>query len=146
MVFSFLNSDKVLVEVIIIYATVAFSIQVALRSGTFSLASIGFYGAGAYIAADLVKKQHQSAVVAIGAAVVAAGIVSWLLSRNLVPDSKTCTSAWQHRVRPDDRRRCPELAEGHGRRDRAFTASQSKCRWTGWSGFCWASSFLLGAA
>ncbi len=83
MVFSFLNSDKVLVEVIIIYALVAFSIQVALRSGTFSLANIGFYGAGASCA-DLVKKQHQSAVVAIGAAVVAAGIVGWLLSRILV--------------------------------------------------------------
>ena len=82
--FSFLNDDKALTQIIIVYALVAFSLQVALRAGTFSLASIGFYGVGSYIAADLVKTQHQSGVVAIAAAIVAAGIAGWVLSWMLI--------------------------------------------------------------
>jgi len=80
---AWLLSNELLIQNIAVYALVAFSVQVPLRSGTFSLAGIGFYGIGAYGAAYLVKG-GQSAPLSVGAVVVASMVLGWCLARILV--------------------------------------------------------------
>ena len=79
---SWWSNNETLVQVVIVYILVAFSIQVALKAGTFSLASIGFYSIGSYAAADLIP--HWPTVLAIAAGVVISGVVGWVLARLLV--------------------------------------------------------------
>jgi branched-chain amino acid transport system permease protein len=81
---SFFSDNETLIQNILIYALLAFSIQVALRSGIFSLASIGFYAIGSYAAAILVSKHGVPTVPAIAAAMAIAAIVGWLLAWLLV--------------------------------------------------------------
>jgi branched-chain amino acid transport system permease protein len=80
---SWFSGNETLIQQIMIYALLAFSVQIALRAGIFSLAGIGFYGIGSYTAALLVK-DHWPAIGAIAAAVVLTIIVSWLLAALLV--------------------------------------------------------------
>jgi branched-chain amino acid transport system permease protein len=75
--------NQTLIQIVIIYALVAFSIQVSLKAGTFSLASIGFYGISSYTAGILVKDGWPTAL-AIGAGVLLSGVVGWLLALLLV--------------------------------------------------------------
>jgi branched-chain amino acid transport system permease protein len=76
---TWLNNNQTPIEIVIIYAILAFSIQVTLKAGSFSLASIGFYGIGSYTAADLVVR-HWNVAVAIGAGVLLSAAGGWLLS------------------------------------------------------------------
>ena len=76
------SNNETLIQVVIVYILVAFSIQVALKAGTFSLASIGFYSIGSYAAADLIP--HWPTVLAVAAGVVISGVVGWVLARLLV--------------------------------------------------------------
>jgi len=80
---SWWSNNETLISIVIVYALVAFSIQVALKAGTFSLASIGFYSISSYTAADLTEHGWPT-VLAIAAGVVLSGIVGWLLARLLV--------------------------------------------------------------
>lgn len=80
---SWWSNNETLIQIVIVYALVAFSIQVALKAGTFSLASIGFYSISSYTAADLVEHGWPTAL-AIAAGVVLSGIVGWVLARLLV--------------------------------------------------------------
>ncbi len=80
---SWFTSNQVLIENILIYALLAFSVQVALRSGIFSLAGIGFYAIGSYAAALLVK-DGWPAVLAVLAALALTGILGFLLAVLLV--------------------------------------------------------------
>lgn len=80
---SWWSNNETLIQIVIVYALVAFSIQVALKAGTFSLASIGFYSISSYTAADLAEHGWPT-VLAIAAGVVLSGIVGWLLARLLV--------------------------------------------------------------
>jgi branched-chain amino acid transport system permease protein len=50
----FYQAHEVLFQTTAIYAVLALSFQVVLRTGVFSFASIGFFGIGAYASADLV--------------------------------------------------------------------------------------------
>ncbi|MDB5910801.1 MAG: hypothetical protein JWP34_4915 [Massilia sp.] len=77
------SDNSTFIQIFCVYALVAFSVQVALKAGTFSLASIGFYGISSYTAADLVKHGWPSAF-GIGAGVVLAGVIAWLLALLLV--------------------------------------------------------------
>jgi branched-chain amino acid transport system permease protein len=81
---SWFDTNESLIQNILIYAVLAFSIQVALRSGVFSLAAIGFYAIGSYTAAVLVSKHGVPAAPAIAAAVVLSGVLGWLLAWLLV--------------------------------------------------------------
>jgi len=76
-------SNELLIQTIAVYALVAFSVQVPLRSGTFSLAGVGFYGVGSYAAAYWVK-DGMSPLLAIAAAIVVAVVVGWTLAVLLV--------------------------------------------------------------
>jgi branched-chain amino acid transport system permease protein len=80
---SWYTGNETIFQQIIIYALLAFSIQVALRTGIFSLAGIGFYGIGSYAAALLVQKGWPT-VLAIAAAVVLCALVGYLLAVLLV--------------------------------------------------------------
>ncbi len=80
---SWYTGNETIIQQIIIYALLAFSIQVALRTGIFSLAGIGFYGIGSYTAALLVQKGWPT-VLAIAAAVVLCALVGYLLAILLV--------------------------------------------------------------
>jgi branched-chain amino acid transport system permease protein len=64
-------------------AMLAIGVQISLRTGSFSLAAIGFYGIGAYTAAHLVKS-GQSTVLAILAGIAISVVVAWLLARLLL--------------------------------------------------------------
>jgi branched-chain amino acid transport system permease protein len=81
---SWFNGNQVLIENILIYMLLAFSVQVALRTGIFSLAGIGFYAVGSYTAGLLVKDEGWPAVLAIGAALVLSALVGYLLAVLLV--------------------------------------------------------------
>jgi branched-chain amino acid transport system permease protein len=80
---SWFTDNQTLVETVIVYALLAFSIQVSLKAGSFSLASIGFYGISSYTAAYLVL-HNWNVVLAIGAGVVLSGVLGWLLALVLV--------------------------------------------------------------
>jgi branched-chain amino acid transport system permease protein len=77
------GQNELFVESTIISVILACSVQVVLRAGVFSLASIGFYQAGTYTAAVLVR-HGWPAPAAIALAVVVAGLGGWILSRVLV--------------------------------------------------------------
>jgi branched-chain amino acid transport system permease protein len=77
------SEDSTFIQIVAVYALVAFSLQVSLKSGTFSLASIGFYGISSYAAADFVI-HGWSAWLAIPAALVLSGVIAWILALLLV--------------------------------------------------------------
>ena len=70
---SWYSANESIIQQMLIYALLAFSVQVALRSGAFSLAGVGFYGIGSYAAGLLVKEQRWPAVFAVVAAATLAG-------------------------------------------------------------------------
>lgn len=80
---SWYTGNETLIQNVLIYALLAFSIQVALRTGIFSLAGIGFYAIGSYTAALLVKK-GWSAPLAILAAIALTVLLGYLLAVLLV--------------------------------------------------------------
>src|SRR5947199_72412 len=82
MITAFLGSafslNEVTVQNILITALLAFSVQVTLRAGVFSLAGIGFYAIGSYMSGLLVK-DGWPVVLGIAAAVVASGALAGAL-------------------------------------------------------------------
>lgn len=80
---SWYTANQTLIQNILISGLLAFSIQVALRTGIFSLAGIGFYAIGSYTAALLVKK-GWSTVEAMAAATALTIIVGYALAVLLV--------------------------------------------------------------
>jgi branched-chain amino acid transport system permease protein len=81
---SWYTDNESLIQNILIYSLLAFSIQVALRSGVFSLAGVGFYAIGSYAAAVLVGDHGVPTVLAIAAGVALCGVLGWLLAWLLV--------------------------------------------------------------
>lgn len=81
---SWFSNNETLIQNILIYALLAFSIQVALRTGIFSLAGVGFYAIGSYTAAVLVSRHGVTTPLAILAVLVLCGALGWLLARLLV--------------------------------------------------------------
>jgi branched-chain amino acid transport system permease protein len=77
------SDNQTLIQIVIVYALVAFSVQVPLKAGTFSLAGIGFYGISSYTAAYLAMRDWPP-VLAIAAGVVLSGVIGWLLALLLV--------------------------------------------------------------
>jgi branched-chain amino acid transport system permease protein len=80
---SWYTGNETLIQNILIAALLAFSVQVALRTGIFSLAGIGFYAIGSYTAALLVKK-GWSTVEAMAAATALTIVVGYALAVLLV--------------------------------------------------------------
>ena len=80
---SWYGSNETLIQNILIAALLAFSVQVALRTGIFSLAGIGFYAIGSYTAALLVKK-GWSTVEAMAAATALTIVLGYALAVLLV--------------------------------------------------------------
>jgi branched-chain amino acid transport system permease protein len=76
-------SNEVLFQTILVYALLAFSIQISLRAGVFSLAGVGCWAIGGYVVAIL-SLRGWNIVLALVIALVAAGIVTMLLSLLLV--------------------------------------------------------------
>jgi branched-chain amino acid transport system permease protein len=72
-----------LIQTSLIYILLAMSLQVALRSGVFSLAGIGFYGIGGYAAAILAN-HGQGVVVSLAIPIVGCTVVGYVLSLPLV--------------------------------------------------------------
>ena len=81
---SWFDTNETLIQNIAIYALLAFSIQIVLRSGLFSLASVGMYGIGSYVVGVLTTEHGWAAVPAILVAVVVCAVVGWLLAVLLV--------------------------------------------------------------
>lgn len=77
------TAHEYLIQTMAVYAILAFSIQVAMRAGTFSLAGVGFYAIGSYAAGYLAKNGH-STIIAVGAGLVISVIIGWILARLLV--------------------------------------------------------------
>ncbi|SDC72459.1 branched-chain amino acid transport system permease protein [Geodermatophilus telluris] len=73
-------SHLVLVQSTFISLLLALSIQVPLRAGVFSFAGVGSYAIGAYTAAILTIRAQLAPVLAIGAGVVLAAVVGYLLA------------------------------------------------------------------
>lgn len=75
----FYDSNLVLIQATFTGLILALSIQIPLRMGVFSFAGAGSYGIGAYLAAIMVIEKDVSAVVAIGAAMLATAFIGLLL-------------------------------------------------------------------
>ncbi|SEO54255.1 branched-chain amino acid ABC transporter permease [Trujillonella endophytica] len=73
-------SNQILIQSTFISLLLALSIQVPLRAGVFSFAGIGSYAIGAYTAAILTIRAQVAPVVAIGAGVLLAAVVGYLLA------------------------------------------------------------------
>ena len=78
------SDNATFIQSLVVYALVAFSVQVALRAGAFSLASIGFYGIASYASALLVRDAGMSAALAIAIAVAGCSVIGYLLALLLV--------------------------------------------------------------
>ena len=86
-----------------VYAILALSFQVVLRSGVFSFASVGFFGIGAYAAADL--STHGIGGIPTMLIVIAAMCGRWV--RHVGAADQTARPVPRHgdlRLRPDPRR------------------------------------------
>lgn len=73
-------SHLILIQGTMISFLLALSIQVPLRAGVFSFAGVGSYAIGAYTAAILTIRANLAPLLAIGAGVVLAMVVGWLLA------------------------------------------------------------------
>lgn len=76
---NFFDSHQVLLQTTAIYAVLALSFQVVLRTGVFSFASVGFYGIGGYTAAKLTL-DGMPIVPALLIVVVSCAAVGYLLA------------------------------------------------------------------
>ena len=77
------SAHVVLFQTTAIYAVLALSFQVVLRSGVFSFASVGFFGIGAYVSANLAK-HGVSGVLSMIIVFVGSAIFGYALSLPLV--------------------------------------------------------------
>lgn len=68
-----------LLRSISVLALLGYSVQVALRAGVFSFATVGFFAVGGYLTANLLKA-GWGAVAALGAVIVTGALLAWLLS------------------------------------------------------------------
>ncbi|WP_432975979.1 branched-chain amino acid ABC transporter permease [Dactylosporangium sp. CA-233914] len=73
------NAHIILVQGTFTSLLLALSIQIPLRMGVFSFAGIGFYGIGAYTAAIVTIRFHWPSYLAIGAGMLLAALVGYLL-------------------------------------------------------------------
>lgn len=73
-------SHLILIQGTLISFLLALSIQVPLRAGVFSFAGVGSYAIGAYTAAIFTIRANLAPVLAIGAGVVLAMVIGWLLA------------------------------------------------------------------
>lgn len=80
---NFYTSNTATLETMAVYIVLALSVQVALRSGVFSFASIGFFGVGGYIAADLAQR-GTSVLLELVTVLVVSGAAGYLLAIPLV--------------------------------------------------------------
>lgn len=78
----FYNSNLGTIQQALDYAILAISVQLVLRSGVFSLASVGFWSLGAYAAA-LMSQHGWPGIPSILLVLVAGFIVGYLMSRPL---------------------------------------------------------------
>ena len=76
----FLATNEGLFQTILVYALLAASVQIVMRAGVFSLASIGFWAVGGYLCANLVKVYHVNYLLAIAVTLVVCGVLGWLLA------------------------------------------------------------------
>jgi branched-chain amino acid transport system permease protein len=74
------TAHEILIQGTFISLLLALSIQVPLRAGVFSFAGIGSYAIGAYTAAILTIREQVAPVVAIGAGMLLAAVVGYLLA------------------------------------------------------------------
>ena len=77
------DAHEILFQTTAIYIVLALSFQVVLRSGVFSFLSVGFFGAGGYMVADLVDHGFPG-VGSMLAATGAAAVVGYAMSLPLV--------------------------------------------------------------
>jgi branched-chain amino acid transport system permease protein len=77
---SWLASNLGLIKTILAFALLAASVQVVMRAGVFSLASVGFWAIGAYATAIMVKSHDVPYVVALIASVAACAVLGGLLA------------------------------------------------------------------
>lgn len=80
----FLAANAPMLRTICVLALLGYSVQIALRAGVFSLASVGFYAVGGYLTANLLDAGwHRMVVLAIAIAIAAsfASLMSPALAR-----------------------------------------------------------------
>jgi len=77
---SWIASYQPLLDIFLISLGYAFSQQIVLRAGVFSVATAGFASIGAYSAAILAKYYGVPAPLALLAALASGGIIGWLLA------------------------------------------------------------------
>jgi branched-chain amino acid transport system permease protein len=71
--------NETLIQTALIYALIGFSVQISMRTGMFSLAGIGFYGTGAYVAGNLAI-DGMAPILAIAVAVAQSAVLGLLLA------------------------------------------------------------------
>lgn len=74
------DTNIILIQSTFVGLLMALSLQVPIRFGVFSFAGIGCYGIGAYVAAIMTIRYEWPAVAAIGAGMLIAGVVGYLLA------------------------------------------------------------------
>lgn len=79
----FLGAWEVFFQTVLVNALLAFSVQIALRAGVFSLAGVGCWAIGAYTL-SILSLRGVNTIVAVVAAVLIAAAVSYVLALILV--------------------------------------------------------------
>src|SRR3981081_717856 len=74
------DSNLGVTETILVNMILAASIQVVMRSGVFSLASIGFWAVGAYITANMIQRWSFNYIIGLAVSVVIAGVLGFFFA------------------------------------------------------------------
>jgi branched-chain amino acid transport system permease protein len=74
------DSNLGVTETILVNMILAASIQVVMRSGVFSLASIGFWAVGAYITANMIQRWSVNYIICLAVSVVIAGVLGFFFA------------------------------------------------------------------
>lgn len=75
----FLSKYEVLIQLTLSMTLLAISLQIPLRMGVISFASVGYYAIGGYMTAILVTQQDMNAWLAIVLSTIAGGAIAYLL-------------------------------------------------------------------
>jgi branched-chain amino acid transport system permease protein len=77
---SWFSDNETLIQNALILALLAYSFQVAMSAGVFSLAGVGFYAVGAYMPAILITKHGWPTLTAVVSALLVSAVISLALA------------------------------------------------------------------
>lgn len=77
---SFLSANAPLIQTFSVFSLLGYSVQLAVRAGVLSFATVGFYAIGGYVSAHLLKGGVWNPALVLAATVLLAGVLALIMS------------------------------------------------------------------